>query len=404
MQSDNNVCRFLVVPTIRYFLYTFCIGAGSMDTFFAPSERSDKETLDTEISFANDSQVVSSLMELAGGLLAVVNSHRQVVALNEGLLKMLNIKDTRAALGLRLGEAVGCIHAHDMPGGCGTSETCVTCGAAISMVVSLATGEATERQCFVTVERDQKLIDLYLDVKAQPIRIKDNDFVLLFLQDITREQQLSCLERTFLHDLSNIISGLLGATELLETETDSTDLTKLVAELSQRLAREVEWQRTLAGLGEDQLRPSWNEVTPVVVIEKLAKQFEHHTAARNKTIMYPETLPDCAFRTDSSLLLRVLANMLLNALEASGDGDQVKVGVTCEDSDVVFSVWNRQVIPRPGSLRIFQRNYSTKAVTGRGLGTYSMKLIGEKVLGGEVDFASVSGSGTKFRIKLPISR
>ena len=375
-----------------------------MDTFFAPSERSDKDTLESEISFANDSKVVSSLMELAGGLLAVINSHRQVVALNEGLLKMLDIPDAESVLGLRLGEAVGCIHAHDMPGGCGTSETCITCGAAISMVVSLATGEPTQRQCAVTVERDSKQIDLFFDVKAQPIRIKDGDFVMLFLQDITRLQQLSYLERTFLHDLSNTISGLIGASELLESEPSSIDLAQIVSELSQRLAKEVELQRMLAGIDAEQLKPSWTEVTPARVIEKLTQQFDHHTAARNKSITYQVDIPDVEFTTDLSLLLRVLANMLLNALEASDEGGLVKVRVMRDKNAVVFGVWNRQVIPRPGMLRIFQRNYSTKAANGRGLGTYSMKLIGEKVLGGEVDFSSVNNEGTEFRIRLTISK
>jgi sensor histidine kinase regulating citrate/malate metabolism len=47
--------------------------------------------------------------------------------------------------------------------------------------------------------------------------------------------------------------------------------------------------------------------------------------------------------------------------------------------------------------RIFQRNFSTKAQAGRGVGTYSMKLFGEKILGGKVSFTSSREDGTVFK-------
>jgi signal transduction histidine kinase len=52
-------------------------------------------------------------------------------------------------------------------------------------------------------------------------------------------------------------------------------------------------------------------------------------------------------------------------------------------------------------LQIFQRSFSTKASSGRGIGTHSMKLLGERYLGGRVEFTSRDGEGTTFRITLP---
>ncbi|MHC4874743.1 MAG: ATP-binding protein [Planctomycetota bacterium] len=53
-------------------------------------------------------------------------------------------------------------------------------------------------------------------------------------------------------------------------------------------------------------------------------------------------------------------------------------------------------------LRVFQRNFSTKADNGRGLGTFSMKLFGEKFLGGSVTFVSTEEEGTVFKLTLPL--
>jgi len=51
---------------------------------------------------------------------------------------------------------------------------------------------------------------------------------------------------------------------------------------------------------------------------------------------------------------------------------------------------------------LFQRSFSSKG-SGRGLGTYSMKLFGEKYLDGEVSFESDRIKGTTFTISLPLT-
>jgi sensor histidine kinase regulating citrate/malate metabolism len=55
------------------------------------------------------------------------------------------------------------------------------------------------------------------------------------------------------------------------------------------------------------------------------------------------------------------------------------------------------------SNRLFQRNFSTKSEAGRGIGTYSMKLFGEKVLGGKVSFTSSEEDGTLFKFSKHLS-
>jgi sensor histidine kinase regulating citrate/malate metabolism len=51
-------------------------------------------------------------------------------------------------------------------------------------------------------------------------------------------------------------------------------------------------------------------------------------------------------------------------------------------------------------MQIFQRSFSTKG-TGRGIGTYSVKLLTEKYLQGEVSFISTKEFGTTFYITIP---
>ena len=93
--------------------------------------------------------------------------------------------------------------------------------------------------------------------------------------------------------------------------------------------------------------------------------------------------------------------MLLNALEASTEGDHVKIWAEATpQNDTVFGVWNNAAIDVDVQQRLFQKNFSTKKKKGRGLGTYSMKLFGEEILKGKVSFSSEEGKGTNFYLTI----
>ena len=108
------------------------------------------------------------------------------------------------------------------------------------------------------------------------------------------------------------------------------------------------------------------------------------------------------FETDAALLSRVLINMVKNALEATPKGGTVTLGCRTDGPDIRFEVHNPTAIPRDIAMQIFQRSFSTKSA-GRGLGTYSMKLIGERFLGGRVGFTTSEAEGTTFHAIFPIA-
>lgn len=104
--------------------------------------------------------------------------------------------------------------------------------------------------------------------------------------------------------------------------------------------------------------------------------------------------------TDPSIVNRILGNMVTNALEATSPGGEVRVFTEAGGNSISFCVWNGKPIPQEHALRIFKRNFTTKEGLGHGLGTYSMKFFGEKVLGGQVDFSTSEENGTLFRLTL----
>jgi len=371
-----------------------------MHTYFATAERTSEKDLNFEITTISNSEVMTGLLQTVSALLAILDENRQIVALNESLLEMLGIDDPHEALGLRPGEVLKCIHSDTEPGGCGTSRMCATCGAAISIVASLKEDKPVERICALSIKRNGKKSELSLLVHAHTIKIEGQRFVLLFLQDISRQQQRAALERTFFHDINNMLGALVIASEYLAKNKDS-DIAESIHQISLRLNKEVSIQRCLS-LGDSQdYIPIWDKYSATTIFKEMQTFFNNHPTAKGKKITYINNFPDAWIRTDIALLHRILTNMIINALEASESNGIIKVWLDNKNDFYVFSVWNAQEIPEKIRGRIFQRNFSTKAQDGRGIGTFSMKLFGEDLLGGAVSFTSSKEDGTVFQLALP---
>lgn len=378
--------------------------AEDYDTFFAPAERADQEALIKNVKLLTSNPIADTLLHTVSGLMAILNEQRQILALNVSLMKSLGIDNAGEVLGLRPGEAIQCIHAHDEPGGCGTSRYCVTCGAVIAMVAAQTTDSPQERTCVATVNKNGNNTDLVFRVRCTPVVFDGKRFLLLFLQDCTIQQQQAALEYVFFHDIQNMIAGLKLSNHLLDTQQDPVkrqEVIACIAKVTRQLDREIEIQRTLTSEESDTFSLLMEEVDVNHVVNELRTMLSKYVVSLEKTFSILEPIPEITITSDAALLKRILVNMVINAFEATEPGGSIRFWVEQTDKDVSFYVWNRQTIPAEQQLRIFQRNYSTKSDSGRGLGTYSMKLFGETYLGGQVDFTSSEEEGTTFHLRLP---
>lgn len=373
-------------------------------TFFLPAERAEPGDLRAQVDWAVGNAVVTGILSTWAGAAAVLNAQRQVVALNAHFLRAAGVDDPAAALGLRPGELVGCEHAAEHPGGCGTSRACASCGAAIAIVAAQARHRPEERDCVLTVRRDGREVDLDLRVHAAPLDLDGQAFTLLTLADVSAERRRAELERAYFHDLANLVAGLTGACAALgaadpdEREAAAQDVRLLTA----RLSREVQLQRAIASARPGAMRVAVERVDLARLVTHLRKLFQHHPAAAGKAleVACPR---DGALETDGFLLQRVVTNMLVNAFEATPPGGQVRLAVEDGADGVGFRVWNAGAIPAAHAPRIFHRYFSTKAGEGRGQGTFVMKLFGERYLQGRLGFTSTPEDGTAFELRLPRS-
>jgi len=373
-------------------------------THFAAPERLDAAALQDQLRLLGANPLLDILLTTAGGLFAILNTQRQVLLVNESLLSYLGIGSAEQILGLRLGEALQCPHSAEMAGGCGTSRFCSTCGAAIAQSIVLQHRKGAERLCAIEATRGGSVSQLFLRIRTAPLTLSGYDLILVFIDDVTRQQQSVLAERSFHHDLNNTLTCLLHASEVLASDSQGELVgpANEVYRLTQRVIRELELQRQLLTASIEDLHPATGTVMLSTLLDDLRRMVGHHPAATGKRTTLVQPGEDFAFITDSTLLLRVLANMAINALEATPSGGEIKIHVETAPDRLDFRVWNAAPIPPEIALRIFQRNFSTKGSLGRGLGTYSMKLVGERLLGGRVSFDSSALAGTTFRFLLPL--
>jgi len=332
-------------------------------------------------------------------ILLVLNESRQIVFANKRLLKILGCQNVEDVCGLRPGQVFSCVHADEAPMGCGTTEFCRTCGAVKAILGSLSGQEMVE-ECRI-LQTDGGALEVR--VWTTPLTIKGKRYSLFAVADITHEKRRFTLERVFFHDLLNLAGAIQGFSEFLAEASDEElpEIRRMICSLAGRLVEEIRAHKTIyaAEHGELQVHPVSVETVPL--LEELAESYRLHPAARNRDIVVDPASENVTVVTDRSLLMRVLENMLKNALEAIQPGQKVTMRSRLSGENIVFEVHNPGTIPHDVQLQIFLRSYTTKG-QGRGLGTYSMKLLGERYLKGKVSFESSPESGTVFRFSLPL--
>lgn len=333
-------------------------------------------------------------------MILALNKHRQVVFANVAAVSFLGLTKVEEVLGKRPGEALGCVNAAISPGGCGTSRHCRKCGASRALHAAIE-GAVGNGECKLLRRENEQLEGLDLNVSASPLCIGERQYVIFSITDVSHEMRRRSMERIFFHDVLNLAGGISGLVELLveEVPPGSGDMLPVLSSATRSLVDEIIAQRELLAAESNELTVAPEVVSTKSLLDILQRLYASSPAAQGQVLKLDDSA-DALISTDRRLAQRVLGNMIKNALEAGLPGDSVTLGCQVESSVVRFTVHNSAYIPRDVQDSIFHRRFSTKSAS-RGLGTYSMLLLTERYLNGEVGFVSDKSAGTTFYLRLP---
>lgn len=369
---------------------------------FDPAHRLSDEEVALELKAISKSPIMIAVLDAAGTDMLVLNRQLQIVVSNRRAESRKSMPDPLQMHGRRLGEVYSCINAKESPAGCGAADHCNYCGALKVILSSLEKGQSVSGECVMRTKTKSGNGAGEFEVTATPIEIEERRFVVVSLNDISDQKRRELLERVFVHDLKNTLTGLIGWSDLLaQNPAEDTEKTaSRVSAIARNIAEEIENHRLLILAESGQFTATFQDVSVAEILLPLKLLFGRHELAYTKQILLSEPIPNRFIHTDPAVLRRVLINMVTNALEATPKNGVVRIDFGQNEKRVTFSVWNEGVIPTEVAAHIFKRSFSTKAAVGRGLGTYSMKLFGEDVLGGKISFQSTGSKGTVFRLVL----
>jgi signal transduction histidine kinase len=372
-------------------------------TYHAPAGRESDKIIRYRNAQLRAIPVLPQILDGLPSLAAVLNPCRQIVLANRSMLKMLGVDEEYTLLGLRPGEAVSCVNAGVGPDGCGTSERCQNCEAVLSIMEAMA-GQPQERESRIQTVHNG--LEHSLDLLISPVLFElDGDaYVFISMEDVANRARRRVLERLFFHDLLNTAGGIKGFADMLHREAPDSysSLAENICQASDRLMHDIQFQKILLEAENQDLKLAPAQFLSLDLVEQVARIYGRHEAAEGKTITVDPESQQTIMVSDSALLSRVLGNLVKNALEASPPDAVVEMSCREDNGQVEFSVKNPGHIPPDIGARLFHRSFSTKG-SGRGLGTYSVKLFTERYLGGRVSFRSSPEEGTVFTVRCPLT-
>ncbi len=372
----------------------------ALTTCHASPQRSPAAVIERQRALLIADESLCTLLDAMPELVMVLNEDRQILLGNKALADFAESRG-EAWIGMRPGELLSCRIALTAQCGCGTAEECRQCGA-VEAILSALKGYKAAYECRLLCQTAGRLEALDLKVWGTPLRWKGEQFVLLVAVDISHEKRRRVLERLFFHDVLNTAGTITMISEMLmEGRLPLDEVKDDLWETAQTLVREIRGQRELLAAESNELQVCFSLLEAREVLESVATIYRNSEAGRERRIAIVDESADVQFVSDRTLLTRVLGNLLKNALEAAERGETVTLRCRRSETEVAFWCHNRSVIPRDIQLQIFQRSFSTKG-GGRGIGTYSIKLLTENYLQGRVTFVSTADAGTVFTATYPI--
>ncbi|WP_237215662.1 ATP-binding protein [Ruegeria lacuscaerulensis] len=210
------------------------------------------------------------------------------------------------------------------------------------------------------------------------------------------------------HELNNPLSVVVGHSLMLKEEITDPDLTVRIEKIGNAAERCAKIVKTFLAMARQ--KPSKIEPVDVLTLIETAADVAGYGSTSgeiNISRVVPQDMPPIA--GDADQITQVIINLIINAEQAmtsSGVGDRITLSAeTRADTNMIEITVedNGPGIPKTIAPRIFEPFFTTKEVgdgTGIGLAFCHRIILSH---GGQIRLEQTGGTGTCFRITLPIA-
>ncbi|MEA1786596.1 ATP-binding protein [Arenibacter sp. GZD96] len=223
----------------------------------------------------------------------------------------------------------------------------------------------------------------------------------LKLASSERERAWREMAKQVAHEIKNPLTPMRLTVQSFERKFDASDpnIKTKIAEFSQTLIQQIDTMSSIASAFSNfaNMPAQQNETLNVVAVVKLALEIFNE-----EYIYFMAEEKEIIAKFDKTQLIRVITNLVKNAIQAVPETDAPKILVTViSEGDLVkiMVADNGMGIDAALKDKIFEPKFTTKS-SGMGLGLGMVKNIVETYKG-SISFTSQKNKGTVFTLKFP---
>ncbi|MHC1728846.1 MAG: PAS domain-containing protein [Syntrophobacteraceae bacterium] len=145
-----------------------------------------------EITEASSSNIFNVIFDVIPSIVLVVDEDVRIIELNQAAAELAGIEG-KSVLKMRGGEALHCLHARDVPMGCGHGPSCAEC------VLRSAVGEAykgvriVRRRHRMELAKNETVTQIHALITAGQFLYQNTRLVLLIIEDISEIIELQSI-------------------------------------------------------------------------------------------------------------------------------------------------------------------------------------------------------------------
>lgn len=233
-----------------------------------------------------------------------------------------------------------------------------------------------------------------------------------------KAEETDRLKTAFLHNISHEIrtplNAILGFGALLSdpaiTKDEQASYLASIQEASDQLISIIGTLLDISGAEAKTLVRHETSFNLNTTLRNLHRQFSLKASENSNTLQLNSGLSDenAEIRTDSTRLIQIISNLLVNALKFTTNG-KVEFGYKAKEGELEFYVFDNGIgIPADQHSRIFESFYQvdgalSRKYEGTGLGLSISKAYVE-LLGGRIWLTSAPGLGSQFFFTIPFEK
>jgi len=238
---------------------------------------------------------------------------------------------------------------------------------------------------------------------------------LFLYREVTRERRIDAAKSEFMslasHQLRTPLTSMRWAMSMLNRsfyERANEFEQKLLLEAQEgvgRLSDTVDTMLHISSLESGETPLTMAEIDVAGFLRELVHYVKKEFQDKQHAVSI-ECDPALRMRCDPNLLKELLGNLINNAFKYTPENGSIRLEAIQEGGMVRFTIQDSGYgIPTHQQAHLFKKffrgdNIVDKVIKGTGLGLYLVSLV-TNLLGGAIEFESVEGRGTTFRLRLP---